>query len=1021
MGCCLSRLQKGRERRSRPYPPILINNYRSNSRCKSFVTNEIRTTKYTLLTFIPLNLFEQFRRATNLFLLLVTVITLIPEIRPLTPTTSITPLLFVLLLTGIKEAVEDYRRYKADRQVNNRKFLVYREELWKQVKAKDIVVGDLIKIEQDQDVPADMIILNSSNQDGVVYVETANLDGETNLKTFRALPETAEYKEKNIIEMTGTIEAERPTNNLYSFKGNITTPSISKTGLCEKQLLLRGTRVRNTEWAYCIVIYTGKKTKLSLNSRKVPLKFSRTEVKINKIVLGLFIFTIGLCIICAVLSFFFEKNYAVKMWYLKGNSPSPAASVVALQNFFAYFVLFSYFIPASLIVTFELIKWAQAIFMMWDLEMKVDNRHMAVKNSNLNNELCLTEFIFCDKTGTLTENKMEFRQASIKGKKVDFSLKDKYSSESKSIRKFLTALLLCNTVAPFTNGESDDIIYQGPSSDEIALCNGAKQRDFVILKKTNSVVEIKCCDKIKKYKLLHVLEFTSERRRMSVIVRTLTGKIKLISKGADSIMFERLRDCMENHNLREITEKHLTEFGELGYRTLVICEKTIDHKIYEKWNRKMTIAQASLENREALVEQLQDKIERQLMLLGATAVEDRLGPYVPETIQYLREAGIKVWIITGDKQETAINIGYSCRLLESDTNLVRIQAKTPEECEQQINHALEILKQSEKKALVIDGVSLRFAFQHYERLLLNLCLSCNAVICCRTTPLQKAAVVKMVRKGTKAVCLAIGDGANDVSMIQEANIGVGIFGKEGTQAARASDYAINQFSHLLRLMMVHGRYAMVRTTSTIYICFYKNLVLFLGQLWFAIYCGFSGQTLYDAYLMALFNTILTSLPPFLMGVFEKDLPEEVIAMYPQSYRQVRKNEFSFWQFVYWLVDSIYQSLVIFFSVYFLFQDDVVSSGHGFVGDLYFMGTYASSVGIITVMLRIAMETRHWTLIEFMGIVLSLIAFVVVLAVEGSIVWIPLYHVFVFNFGSAPFIFLNIIVPIMCLLPTWTVR
>jgi phospholipid-transporting ATPase len=1012
-------------RRSRPYPPIVINNPHANSLHKRFVSNEIRTTKYTLLTFVPLNLFEQFRRATNIYLLLIAIITLIPQISPLTPVTSVAPLVFVVLLTGLKEAIEDYRRYKADKQVNNRVFLVYRKGKWKRVKAKKIVVGDLIKIEQDQEVPADMIIINSSNQDGVVYVETANLDGETNLKTFRALPETANYQERDIIQMTGTIEAERPTNNLYSFKGNITTSSIAKTGLNEKQLLLRGARVRNTQWAYCIVVYTGKNTKLSLNSRKVPLKFSRTEVKMNNIVIGIFVFTVVMCIVCAILAYFFQKNVAVTMWYLLGGAPPEDPSIVALKVFFAYFALFSYFIPASLVVTFELIKWVQAAFMMWDLEMRVDNRPMIVKNSNLNDELCRTEFIFCDKTGTLTENKMEFRQASIRGVKYDSTLKnilnEKNTPEAKSIKKFFVALALCNTVVPSTDAAGENV-YQGSSPDEVALCNAAKDNDFVILKKTNDGVVLKVLDQSKVYKLLHVLEFSSERRRMSVIVRTPKGKIKLISKGADTTMFERLRDCPENKILKEQTDKHLKEFGELGYRTLVVCEKIIDPAVYTKWDRKMKKAQAMLDDRDVLVDKLQHEMEQDLLLLGATAIEDRLGPKVPESIQYLREAGIKVWVITGDKQETAINIGYSCRLLTKDMTLNCIRVQSGDECEQKLRSAIADIEKNEKMALVIDGISLGFALAQYEDLLLKLSLSCAAVICCRTTPLQKAAVVKMVRKGTKEICLAIGDGANDVSMIQEANIGVGIFGKEGTQAARAADYAIHQFSHLLRLMMVHGRYAMVRTTSTIYLCFYKNLALFVGQLWFAIYCGFSGQTFYDDYMMALFNTILTSLPPFLLGIFEKDIPEEVIEAYPQSYRQIRKNAFSFWNFVYWALDGVYQSLVIFYSVYFLFTDDVVSNGpYNGVADLYYMASYASSIGIITVMLRIAMETRHWTIIEVVGIVLSLIAFIAVLAIEGSVVSIPLYQVFVFDFSSATFYLMIVIVPVMCLLPTWTIR
>jgi phospholipid-translocating P-type ATPase (flippase) len=331
---------------------------------------------------------------------------------------------------------------------------------------------------------------------------------------------------------------------------------------------------------------------------------------------------------------------------------------------------------------------------------------------------------------------------------------------------------------------------------------------------------------------------------------------------------------------------------------------------YEKFDSAYQEAAASLKNREEQVEEICDRAEREFDLIGATAIEDKLQEGVPEAIDYFIKAGIKFWIITGDKQETAINIAKSCNLIQLGVTIVKVNVTSNEQCGAVLKKAEQVVSSNPRCALVIDGGSLTFALGEHQPALLSVCIKCEAVVCCRATPLQKALIVRMVKRGQKAICLSIGDGANDVSMIQEAHIGVGIFGKEGTQAARSADYSIYMFKHLRRLVCVHGRYNMVRATGLINYSFYKNTAMFIVQLWFAFYNGFSAQTLYDSIVMAVFNVIITFLPPFFFCIFERDVKEYSIDQNPQAYRQIVRGDHSFgiqtlW---YWVASMVWHSI-----------------------------------------------------------------------------------------------------------------
>lgn len=341
---------------------------------------------------------------------------------------------------------------------------------------------------------------------------------------------------------------------------------------------------------------------------------------------------------------------------------------------------------------------------------------------------------------------------------------------------------------------------------------------------------------------------------MSSIVRMPDGSIRLLCKGADSVIYSRLAPGQQQE-LRKSTAEQLEQFAREGLRTLCIAERKISEKEYQAFSKEHDIAAAALTERDEKLEEVANEIEQNLMLIGGTAIEDKLQDGVPDTIALLARAGIKLWVLTGDKVETAINIGFSCNLLNNEMELIvfNVPENQPEKAATDLEEQLqkfgltgsdeELMAARQdhkppagKHAVVIDGDTLKLMLsEELKQKFLLLCKQCKSVLCCRVSPAQKAAVVNMVKNGLNIMALAIGDGANDVSMIQEADVGVGIAGEEGRQAAMSSDYAIGQFRFLRRLILIHGRWCYRRMGECTANFFYKVSVAFIvaGLTWIA--------------------------------------------------------------------------------------------------------------------------------------------------------------------------------------------
>jgi len=365
--------------------------------------------------------------------------------------------------------------------------------------------------------------------------------------------------------------------------------------------------------------------------------------------------------------------------------------------------------------------------------------------------------------------------------------------------------------------------------------------------------------------------------------------------------------------------QHINDFATEGLRTLLYAYRFLDDDEYLAWKKIYHDATTSLVNRQKMIEKAGELIERDFELGGATAIEDKLQNGVPETIDKLRRANIKMWMLTGDKRETAINIGHSCRLIK-DYSSVTVLDHESGQVEQAIAAAIVQVNRGSvaHSVVVVDGQTLSMIDTDHglQKLFYDLAIITDSVICCRASPSQKAGLVKAIRRKVKSsITLAIGDGANDIAMIQEAHVGIGITGKEGLQAARTSDYSIAQFRFLSKLLLVHGRWNYIRTCKYILATFWKEMTFYLIQAWYQRYTGYTATSLYESWSLSMFNTLFTSLPVIFLGVFEKDLNPETLLAVPELYVKGQRNGgFNLRIYLAWMAMAAVEACVIFYGM-----------------------------------------------------------------------------------------------------------
>ncbi|KAE9045383.1 hypothetical protein PR002_g2241 [Phytophthora rubi] len=1162
-----------------------------------FACNVVVSAKYSAWNFVPRVLLAQLQRPSNVYFLFIAVLQTIREVSNTSGIpTILLPLAVVFVCSAIKEALEDRERHRADGVANSRPVLTLTPlGDWEQRQWGDLRVGDIVKVMNDQTIPADLFLLSTeavqheedvrrtqvqvvtanprevqgpddleegkrddselllldvrdnqgtqekqqTTESNLAYIETKSLDGETNLKIRTAIPLVASLcrgsggTNRSVgggghKDLRGMMVCEQPNNRITSFEGtfsamlspdqaqslgvavsdsnsSVVQPAASllqteiggdglvrvRMPVTAKQMILRSCVLRNTRSVTGMVVFTGHETKVFCSNTEPVVKTSSVERRLNRLIIGIVFIQQLVCFLGALLGAHWMhtegKHYGGIMQDkdIEAEVPSAASS------------------PSS----------------------------MTSKDG--------PRFVDFDPTELFADLQAGGEQAE-------------------TLRRFLRHLALCHTLIPTKSlaemCSTSFPEYSASSPDEQALVSAAAFCNVRFVHRTPAAMMLMepGWAAPSTYKLLNVLEFDSDRKRMTVIVETPDGTIELLCKGADNVIFERLatdQAAMPGGMSYDQAADQLTVYAKTGMRTLCLAYKMISRSEYEDWNARYSQAHASMEElvkrrqgRENAIDPLMNEIERDLILLGVTAVQDKLQAGVPATLRLLQETNIKVWTLTGDKMETAVNIGYASALLSHDMDVQQIGgddytstaaalkelsqrgdqednathlspfmaslttsssrskegrrvrrhprdarrrqqvrtnsflswanaaisefffgaptkhkrkqnrkrhrsrrtsrtsafSQTPmyssvatdaeyadkftsdeeslydvgADADVEATHAPEYGSlagslyggdnrhqngpTSQQLALVIDGQALEYVLRpQLRKLFYQVTRQCaSAVICCRVSPKQKAEIVEFVREfEPDSVTLAIGDGANDVAMIQSAHIGVGISGQEGAQAVNASDYALAQFRFLQRLLFVHGRWAYRRVAKLMSYMLYKNVTYVLTTFWFGCFSGFSGQPLILDVAAQSFNVLYTSVPLVLFAVFDQDVSSTSAAKFPYLYALGQKNVLLrrrvFWP---WILNGVWHSLVIFFVSAWAFEGfgmsirdfPVIATESGKGGGLVTLGFVVFTNLVIVVNLKLCLETFMLTWQFLLTVTVSVLLWFAV----GSLISLP---------------------------------
>nr|XP_055158858.1 probable phospholipid-transporting ATPase IIB isoform X3 [Nyctereutes procyonoides]XP_055188993.1 probable phospholipid-transporting ATPase IIB isoform X3 [Nyctereutes procyonoides] len=916
--------------------------------------NSIKNQKYNVFTFIPGVLYEQFKFFLNLYFLVVSCSQFVPALKIGYLYTYWAPLGFVLAVTIMREAIDEFRRFQRDKEVNS--------QLYSKLTVR-----------------------------GSCFIRTDQLDGETDWKLKVAVSCTQRLPALgDLFSISAYVYAQKPQLDIHSFEGTFTRED------CDPPIH-ESLSIENTLWASTIVasgtvigvvIYTGKETRSVMNTSNPKNKVGLLDLELNQLTKALFVALVALSVVMVTLQGF------VGPWY---------------RNLFRFLLLFSYIIPISLRVNLDMGKAAYGWMIMKDESIP----GTVVRTSTIPEELGRLVYLLTDKTGTLTQNEMVFKrlhlgtvsygadtmdeiqnhlrnpysqmQSQASGNNTSSTLPRKAQSSAPKVRKSVSsrvheavkAIALCHNVTPvyepragmtgeaeYTEADQDfsdgNRTYQAASPDEVALVQWTESVGLTLVSRDLASMQLRTpSGQILTYSILQMFPFTSESKRMGVIVRDeSTTEIMFYMKGADVAM-----SSIVQYN--DWLEEECGNMAREGLRTLVVAKRALTEEQYQDFESRYSQAKLSIHDRALKVAAVVESLEREMELLCLTGVEDQLQADVRPTLEMLRNAGIKIWMLTGDKLETATCIAKSSHLV-SRTQDIHIFRPVTNRGEAHLE--LNAFRRKHDCALVISGDSLEVCLKYYEHELVELACQCPAVVCCRCSPTQKAHIVKLLQQHAGRRTCAIGDGGNDVSMIQAADCGIGIEGKEGRQASLAADFSITQFKHIGRLLMVHGRSSYKRSAALGQFVMHRGLIISTMQAVFSSVFYFASVPLYQGFLMVGYATLYTMFPVFSL-VLDQDVKPEMAMLYPELYKDLTKGRsLSFKTFLVWVLISIYQGGILMYGALLLFESEFVH-----------VVAISFTALILTELLMVALTIRTWHWLMAVAEVLSLGCYVASLA------------------------------------------
>ncbi|GAM27899.1 hypothetical protein SAMD00019534_110750 [Acytostelium subglobosum LB1] len=960
----------------------------------NFPNNKIHIHTYSVLHFLKRFLWHNTFRLGYIYLLLITILQLIPSLSTIGTFTTLGPLLVMVVATFVLQLLTTIQQQRhLDRDVNLKKVSILRGAVFNDVASYKLKPGDVIKVSNNEYIPADLMLLATSDMDNVCMVEQyETADGEVKLSSKSALEFTSTLKDpRSLAELDAKISCSEPGTLPSNFRGQMLHDRVTEN-IGFQHFVTRGAKITNTKWVYGCVIYTGHHSLVpaleieGLSTNK-KTKLGRVERMTNYFLFSLLSISV---LLAAISTIVYRTKMDYDTWYLD------LSSMTVATMFFTFIILYNGLIAITLYFTIDIIKLINMTFVNEDIA----GSRQFPKSSTLIDELGQVAYLFSDKTGTLTQNQMVLKKCSIGGTVhlVDnlaapghqmepmsnnngettmklFPVDEALYQSNQTRMDYFMAIMTCHTVCT-EDGDQGEVFYKGSSMDELALLKGALSNGYKLHKRVNNFLSISIQGQSYEFQVVEIIGFTSSRRRMSVIVRNpINNQVMLYMKGADEEIFLRLAP---KQPFADKTITDLENFGKEGLRTLCVAQKILKEETVVRWVNDYRAAK-STSNADA-IRALEAEMESNLTLLGATAVDDKLQEGVPETIHTLRSSGIKMWVLTGDKLLTAMNVGASCRLIDESTMEILVLAENSEnECVSMLNEYLATATEKRNKkdiALVFSGTNLEYLLSNPTTKLqfLKLAENCNVAIGFRLSPNQKSSVINLVKNNIQDVTLAIGDGSNDIGMIDNADIGVGIIGHEGIQAAQTADYSLSEFRLLERLLLLHGRNAYQRVTSFILYIMNKSATLVFTQFWYTIYTLSSGSTLYDPTTIVLYSFLFTLFPAIALGVFNRAVGTGNTNTFPELYQDgPMLAHFNFRMFFFTILSALYQSLCIFF-VPVLSMNRGIIYGDGHNIDEFYMGVLVFTCLVFTVNFKVALETLTWTWVSIVAFLGSLILY-----------------------------------------------
>ncbi|KAL7795424.1 hypothetical protein V8C37DRAFT_374477 [Trichoderma ceciliae] len=797
----------------------------------------------------------------------------------------------------------------------------------------------------------------SSGPSGETFIRTDQLDGETDWKLRLASPltqsiaveefvrlrVTAGKPDKKVNEFVGTVEL-MPTrlaaNSQQAMSDNENSNDSKSAALSIDNTAWANTVIASQGTTFAVILYTGPQTRSALSTSPPRSKIGLLEYEINSLTKILCALTLALSVILVALEGF-EKS-GENAWYIK---------------IMRFLVLFSTIVPISLRVNLDLGKSAFSRFIQRDPGIP----GAVVRTSTIPEDLGRIEYLLSDKTGTLTQNDMEMKKIHIGTVSYANEAMDEVNSYVRQafyvqpttdpssqgtqgtlitpssamsntvnigatrtrreigsrVRDVVLALALCHNVTPTSEIEDGKEItsYQASSPDEIAIVRWTESVGLKLSYRDRKGMVLESTETgrpVVRVRILDVFPFTSEGKRMGIVVQFLenmhvanpglsSGEIWFYQKGADTVMSSIVA---ANDWLDEETANMARE----GLRTLVVGRKKLSHQQYQEFASQHHEASLSITARDAGMQRVVSRyLESDLELLGVTGVEDKLQKDVKPSLELLRNAGIKIWMLTGDKVETARCVAISSKLVARGQYIYTVAKLNRKDNAQE---HLDFLRSKTDACLLIDGESLALFLTHLRIEFISIAVLLPTVVACRCSPTQKAEVAKLIREYTKKRVCCIGDGGNDVSMIQAADVGVGIVGKEGRQASLAADFSIEQFCHLVKLLVWHGRNSYNRSAKLAQFVIHRGLIIAVCQTMYSIALKFEPEGLYKNWLMVGYATVYTA-APVLSLVLDKDVDEDLANLYPELYKELTSGlSLSYRTFFVWVLVSIYQGGMI---------------------------------------------------------------------------------------------------------------